>query len=132
MIYPILLTLRTHESLPKQTLDSTADGYGRGEGLAAVTLCGISNADPCSLLCILCGVTVNQDGRSSALTAPNGAAPLRCCLCDWEGGAPLFLLGELGGKIMLVMGKLESLRRSPHVAAGRSGQNWTGATTRPS
>ena len=47
-----------------------ADGYGRGEGYAAVVL------EPATAggraLALFAGSAVNQDGRSSGLTAPHG------------------------------------------------------------
>ena len=59
-----------------QTFEASADGYGRGEGFAAMLLCadtpagpGLLNAQP---LAAVCSSAVNQDGRSSSLTAPNG------------------------------------------------------------
>ena len=62
-----------------KTLDASADGYGRGEGFAALylrppsttTSDGSSNGDGGDVLCIL-GAAVNQDGRSSTFTAPYG------------------------------------------------------------
>ena len=46
-----------------------ADGYGRGEGFAAVVL----EAGAAERTLALCGGSaVNQDGRSSGLTAPHG------------------------------------------------------------
>merc|ERR1712078_515363 len=48
-----------------KTLDSSSDGYVRGEGSA-----GLSQ----TISVVVCGTAVNQDGRSSSLTAPNGPA----------------------------------------------------------
>ena len=68
-----------------KTFDSTADGYGRGEGFAVAVLshatslpdpqaeeAGHSSAAPSGPYAIICAGAVNQDGRSSGLTAPNG------------------------------------------------------------
>ena len=54
-----------------KTLDSTANGYVRGEGCvtAVVELASNALAPPRVLLA---GTCVNQDGRSSSLTAPHG------------------------------------------------------------
>ena len=61
-----------------KTLDASADGYVRGEFCGALCIessddgvaADASNSLPVALL----GTAVNQDGRSSALTAPNGPA----------------------------------------------------------
>ena len=61
-----------------QTFEASADGYGRGEGFAALLLQRSmhpdSGGDSASAqgLAVLHGSAVNQDGRSSSLTAPNG------------------------------------------------------------
>lgn len=53
-----------------------ADGYGRGEGVAAVILKRLSDAqrDGDSILALIRGSAVNQDGASGGLTIPNGPA----------------------------------------------------------
>ena len=62
-----------------KTLDTTADGYGRSEGCAAIVLV----AEDTSLndgylpvedvlILALASTATNQDGRSSSLTTPNG------------------------------------------------------------
>ena len=48
-----------------------ADGYGRGEGYAAVVL-EPAAASSSRALALFAGSAVNQDGRSSGLTAPHG------------------------------------------------------------
>jgi acyl transferase domain-containing protein len=57
-----------------KTFDASANGYGRGEGFGAVVLTRLSDAEKekQSILAVLRGTAVNQDGRSSSLTAPNG------------------------------------------------------------
>ena len=54
----------------------SGDGYGRGEGFAALVLRRssgtYSGAAAAAAHMVIRGSTVNQDGRSSGLTAPNG------------------------------------------------------------
>jgi acyl transferase domain-containing protein len=59
-----------------KTFDSSADGYGRGEGFAAVMLTqeATATADTAGLLAVVRGSAVNTAGRSSGLTAPSGPA----------------------------------------------------------
>ncbi|WP_173402092.1 beta-ketoacyl synthase N-terminal-like domain-containing protein, partial [Alkalihalobacillus hemicellulosilyticus] len=58
------------------TFDEGADGYCRGEGVGAVVLKRLSDAqaDGDPILAVIRGSAVNQDGRSASLTAPNGLA----------------------------------------------------------
>lgn len=48
-----------------------ADGYGRGEGYTAVVLEPAAGAAGAALA-LFAGSSINQDGRSSGLTAPHG------------------------------------------------------------
>jgi acyl transferase domain-containing protein len=59
-----------------KTLDAAADGYVRGEALSGVMVHGVGSGGPIPpwALALLLGAAVNQDGRSSSLTAPNGPA----------------------------------------------------------
>ncbi|KAJ5504966.1 hypothetical protein N7463_007840 [Penicillium fimorum] len=59
-----------------QMWDSSADGYGRGEGVASVVLKTLSQAlkDGDHIECIIRETGVNQDGRTSGITVPSSAA----------------------------------------------------------
>ncbi|MDE9800531.1 polyketide synthase, partial [Staphylococcus delphini] len=58
------------------TFDKNADGYCRGEGVGAVVLKRLSDAqrDGDPILAVIRGSSVNQDGKSASLTAPSGRA----------------------------------------------------------
>ena len=56
-----------------KTLDSSADGYVRGEACASAMLQLLTDtAEHSTAVAYIRGSAVNQDGRSSSLTAPNG------------------------------------------------------------
>lgn len=59
-----------------QTFDAGADGFVRGEGCGIIVLKRLSDAisDGDHIRAVIRGSTVNQDGRSNVLTAPNGMA----------------------------------------------------------
>ncbi|HEU5332716.1 MAG TPA: thioester reductase domain-containing protein [Actinocrinis sp.] len=59
-----------------KTFDSSADGYGRGEGAGVVVLKRLSDAQAAGdhILAVVRGTAVNHDGRSSGMTVPNPAA----------------------------------------------------------
>jgi acyl transferase domain-containing protein len=59
-----------------KTFDAAADGYSRGEGCGVVVLKRLSDAlaDRDPILAVVRGSAMNQDGRSTALTAPSGRA----------------------------------------------------------
>ena len=61
------------------TFDSRANGYVRGEGAGMVLLKPLSKAqeDNDTIMAVIRGTAVNQDGRSSGLTAPNGPSQER-------------------------------------------------------
>ncbi|NET47829.1 MAG: AMP-binding protein, partial [Merismopedia sp. SIO2A8] len=57
-----------------KTFDANADGYVRGEGCGLLLLKRLPDAkrDGDTILAVLKGSAINQDGRSNGLTAPNG------------------------------------------------------------
>lgn len=58
-----------------RTFESASDGYGRSEGFAVAVLGPPTSVDGIKPShAIIRGSAVNQAGRSSALTAPNGPA----------------------------------------------------------
>ncbi|MCP4262405.1 MAG: acyltransferase domain-containing protein [Planctomycetes bacterium] len=59
-----------------KTFDAAADGYIRGEGCGVILIKRLSQAqaDNDNILAVIRGSSVNQDGPSSGLTAPNGVA----------------------------------------------------------
>ena len=59
-----------------KAFDAAADGFVRGEGCGIVVLKRLSDAqaDGDRILALIRGSAINQDGRSSGITAPNGAA----------------------------------------------------------
>src|ERR1051325_7831056 len=70
-----------------KAFDDRADGYVRGEGCGVVVLKRLSDAlaDNDSVLAVIRGTALNQDGRSAGLTAPNGPAQeavIRSALAD--------------------------------------------------
>jgi acyl transferase domain-containing protein len=70
-----------------KTFDARADGYVRSEGCGMVVLKRLADAraDGDSIFGVIRGTAINQDGRSSGLTAPNGRAQeevMRAALAD--------------------------------------------------
>ncbi|EEH59320.1 uncharacterized protein MICPUCDRAFT_13836, partial [Micromonas pusilla CCMP1545] len=68
-----------------KTLDSSADGYVRGEACVVFEICSLTIMKTSLELhsSTLVASAVNQDGRSSSLTAPNGPSQqrvIRSCL----------------------------------------------------
>ncbi len=74
-----ILTSRARMASPTgrcHTFDASADGYVRGEGCVVLVLKRLSDAqrDGDRILALVRGSALNQDGRSSGLTAPFGPA----------------------------------------------------------
>ncbi|MDL1883139.1 SDR family NAD(P)-dependent oxidoreductase [Anaerolineae bacterium CFX8] len=70
-----------------KAFDSRANGFVRSEGCGIIVLKRLSDAlaDGDSILALIRGTAVNQDGRSTVITAPNGMAQravLRQALAD--------------------------------------------------
>jgi acyl transferase domain-containing protein len=59
-----------------KTFDASGDGFVRGEGCGVVVLKRLTDAvtDGDNILGVIRGTAVNQDGRSSGLTVPNGSS----------------------------------------------------------
>lgn len=59
-----------------KTFDESADGYGRAEGCGVIVLKRLSDAerDGDTVLALIRGTAVRQDGESAGFTAPNGIA----------------------------------------------------------
>ncbi|GFE67450.1 type I polyketide synthase [Chroococcus sp. FPU101] len=57
-----------------KTFDAAADGFVRAEGCGMIVLKKLSDAiaDQDNILAVIRGTAINQDGRSSGLTVPNG------------------------------------------------------------
>lgn len=62
-----------------KTFDTSADGFGRGEGCGIVILKRLSDAkrDKNSIEALVKGIYVGQDGKSNGFFAPNGLAEQR-------------------------------------------------------
>jgi len=72
-----------------KTFDESADGYARAEGCGVVVLKRLSDArrDGDTVLALVRGTAVRQDGESAGFTAPNGLAQealMRAALADAE------------------------------------------------
>lgn len=59
-----------------KTFDAGADGFGRGEGCGVIVIKRLADAlrDGDRVRSVIRGTAINQDGRSTDLTAPNGLA----------------------------------------------------------
>ncbi len=79
-----------------KTFDARADGFVRSEGCGIVVLKRLSDAieDGDTVLAVIRGSAINQDGRSNGLTAPNGLSQesvIRSALSN--GGMDPYLVG---------------------------------------
>lgn len=85
-----------------KTFDAGADGYVRGEGCGVLILRLLRDAvrDGDTIHAVVRGSAINQDGRSSSLTAPNGLAQqevIRSALLDADTTADRVTLVEAHG-----------------------------------
>jgi len=65
------------------TFDASADGFGRGEGVAGLTLKdSASIEEPTDRYAMVCGSCINQDGRSASMTAPHGPSQQECIVAS--------------------------------------------------
>jgi acyl transferase domain-containing protein len=69
-----------------KTFDAKADGFVRGEGCGVVVLKRLSDAlaDGDRVLGLIRGTAVNQDGRTTVLTAPSGVAQAAVIRRRWR------------------------------------------------
>lgn len=60
------------------SFDSRADGFGRGEGVAAIVLKPLNDAlrDGDPIQAVIRGTAVNSDGRSAGITMPSKEAQI--------------------------------------------------------
>jgi amino acid adenylation domain-containing protein len=81
-----------------RSFDASADGYVRGEGVAALYLKPLDRAlqDGDDVLAVLRGSAVNHGGRATSLTAPNAAAQARVVASAWsDAGVTLADIGYI-------------------------------------
>lgn len=65
-----------------KTFDASGDGYARGEGVGAIILKRLSDAENANdhILAIIRSTTVNHDGPSSGISVPSGVAQAKLIL----------------------------------------------------
>lgn len=93
-----------------KTFDASADGYGRGEGCAVISMKPQAAADGDEPgIAVVRSSAINQDGRSSGLTAPNGPSQT----------ALIRSAAAIAGKILLLTAsasvRIPSLHTSRHL-----------------
>ena len=73
------------------SFDASANGYVRGEGVGAVVLKSLEEAqrDGDNILAVLNGSAINQEGRSSLLTVPNGPSQQKVIRDALMDGSPI-------------------------------------------
>jgi len=108
-----------------KTFDARADGFSRGEGCGVLVLKRLNDAvaDGDRILAVLRGTAVNQDGRSSGLTVPNGPAQeavIRAALADGRVDAADISYVEAHGTGTSLGDPIEVRALAGALGAGRS------------
>ncbi|TLD28732.1 hypothetical protein PspLS_03350 [Pyricularia sp. CBS 133598] len=101
--------------------DALADGYARGEGVAALVLKTLSQAiqDDDSIECVIRETGVNQDGRTPGTTMPSARAQQALIRQTYEKGRARFWARPLPEK--LIVGSIKTVIGHTEGAAGIAG-----------
>lgn len=80
------------KSARSRTFDAGANGYVRGEGVAALVLCPLDEAERNGdyIYGVIQGSAVNHGGRAHSFTAPNAAAQAQVVKAAWESSGKDF------------------------------------------
>lgn len=80
------------KSARSRTFDAAANGYVRGEGVAALVLCPLEVAEQRGdyIYGVIHGSAVNHGGRAHSFTAPNAAAQAQVVKTAWETSGKAF------------------------------------------
>lgn len=80
------------KSARSRTFDADANGYVRGEGVAALVLCPLDMAEQRGdyIYGVIHGSAVNHGGRAHSFTAPNAAAQAQVVKTAWESSGKSF------------------------------------------
>jgi len=80
------------KSARSRTFDAAANGYVRGEGVAAMVLRPLEAAQQNGdyIYAVIHGSAINHGGRAHSFTAPNAAAQAQVIQAAWESSGKLF------------------------------------------